>query len=99
MPKDKCITVVAKTLKGGNSVAMNSMRPSVTSDAGIDVVIGTLEQDTMDKSWYEVLKAEFEKAYFKKVSTRVFFYCLPCSALAKGIPHRGTQIAHSLPSL
>ncbi|KAL0574572.1 uracil DNA glycosylase [Marasmius crinis-equi] len=46
---------------------------NVTQDGDLDAIttaqLGSLEHDTMGKSWLEVLKGEFEKDYFKKLKS------------------------------
>lgn len=49
--------------------APQPMASSSTSQITIPVSITleTLEEDTMDPTWYEALKGEFSKPYFKQV--------------------------------
>lgn len=54
-----------------SSVATSAASSSTISDkvtaAIIQSTLDTLENDTMEASWREVLSAEFDKAYFAEV--------------------------------
>lgn len=46
--------------------------PSRKSKETVQTTLDALEEETMDKSWYDALKSEFTKPYFKKVLSLVF---------------------------
>lgn len=53
------------------------LAPSSKSKEAIQAILDTLEEETMDKSWYDALKQEFTKPYFKKVPLLYFDLALP----------------------
>ncbi|KAJ7578399.1 uracil-DNA glycosylase-like protein [Mycena floridula] len=59
MPKVLKVPKVSKTVLKAST--------SVLPRATIEATIQTLEQQTMDKSWYSALSAEFSKPYFLKL--------------------------------
>lgn len=52
----------------------------------------------MGSSWYDVLKPEFEKAYFRKVRVIVVEYLsfVSYARSVEGVLSDGTQIVHNL---